>query len=136
VDPALPTASCGTANPPPPPPTSRRAPAGVVYDFAGPYAIGIDGMAFSAPTRYLQLDATRIPLAQRRMLTDAAPGPARTRGGAGSTASDAVAAAPSADVTSGGDAGGDADALLATRAWDAAVDDANTVYCRRMHNIW
>lgn len=29
---------------------------GVVYDFAGPYAIGIDGMAFGKPARVLTLD--------------------------------------------------------------------------------
>ena len=29
---------------------------GVIYDFAGPYHIGEDNMAFGAPTRYLQLD--------------------------------------------------------------------------------
>lgn len=32
---------------------------GVVYDFAGPYYIGIDSMAFSSPTRYLVLDPSR-----------------------------------------------------------------------------
>ena len=29
---------------------------GVIYDFAGPYHIGEDCMAFGAPTRYVQLD--------------------------------------------------------------------------------
>ena len=29
---------------------------GAVYDFAGPYTIGVDEMAFAAPTRYLVLD--------------------------------------------------------------------------------
>ena len=29
---------------------------GVIYDFAGPYTIGIDDMAFGVPTRYLQLN--------------------------------------------------------------------------------
>jgi hypothetical protein len=29
---------------------------GVIYDFAGPYTIGVGKLAFSAPTRYLQLD--------------------------------------------------------------------------------
>ena len=29
---------------------------GVIYDFAGPYTIGVDDMAFGSPTRYLQLD--------------------------------------------------------------------------------
>jgi hypothetical protein len=32
----------------------------VVYDFAGPYTIGIDDMAFGKPTRYLQLDPSKI----------------------------------------------------------------------------
>ena len=29
---------------------------GVIYDFAGPYTIGVDNMALGRPTRYLQLD--------------------------------------------------------------------------------
>lgn len=33
---------------------------GVVYDFAGPYMIGIDNMAFGKPTRYLTLDPNRV----------------------------------------------------------------------------
>lgn len=32
---------------------------GVIYDFAGPYTIGVDDMAFGRPTRYLQLDPAR-----------------------------------------------------------------------------
>eukprot|EP00752_Nemacystus_decipiens_P011531 g10239.t1 len=32
---------------------------GVIYDFAGPYTIGEDSMAFGRPTRYLQLDPAR-----------------------------------------------------------------------------
>lgn len=32
---------------------------GVIYDFAGPYTIGEDNMAFGRPTRYLQLDPGR-----------------------------------------------------------------------------
>lgn len=32
---------------------------GVIYDFAGPYTIGEDHMAFGRPTRYLQLDPGR-----------------------------------------------------------------------------
>jgi len=33
---------------------------GVVYDFAGPYSIGIDQMAFSKPTRYLVLNPANV----------------------------------------------------------------------------
>jgi hypothetical protein len=29
---------------------------GVIYDFAGPYTIGMGGMAFGNPTRYIQLN--------------------------------------------------------------------------------
>ena len=29
---------------------------GIIYDFAGPYSIGKDHMAFGSPTRYLQLN--------------------------------------------------------------------------------
>lgn len=32
---------------------------GVIYDFAGPYTIGEDNMAFGRPTRYLQLEPGR-----------------------------------------------------------------------------
>ncbi|CAM9164075.1 unnamed protein product [Choristocarpus tenellus] len=32
---------------------------GIIYDFAGPYHIGEDCMAFGKPTRYLQLDPGR-----------------------------------------------------------------------------
>ncbi|CAM9716171.1 unnamed protein product [Scytosiphon promiscuus] len=32
---------------------------GVIYDFAGPYTIGEDHMAFGRPTRYLRLDPDR-----------------------------------------------------------------------------
>lgn len=32
---------------------------GVIYDFAGPYTIGEDHMAFGRPTRFLQLDPER-----------------------------------------------------------------------------
>lgn len=33
---------------------------GVVYDFAGPFYIGADHMAFGRPTRYLQLDPHKM----------------------------------------------------------------------------
>ena len=29
---------------------------GVIHDFAGPYTVGIDEMAFGEPTKYVQLD--------------------------------------------------------------------------------
>lgn len=29
---------------------------GVIYDFAGPYTIGVEEMAFGSPTRYIQLN--------------------------------------------------------------------------------
>lgn len=35
---------------------------GVIWDFAGPYTIGTDDMAFGAPTRYLQLDPDQCKL--------------------------------------------------------------------------
>jgi len=34
---------------------------GVIRDFAGPYYVSEDDMAFGRPTRYLQLDLNRIP---------------------------------------------------------------------------
>jgi len=33
---------------------------GIMYDFAGPYTIGVERLAFGAPTRYLQLDPREI----------------------------------------------------------------------------
>lgn len=33
---------------------------GVVYDFAGPYTIGVDDMAFGKPTRILVLDPEKV----------------------------------------------------------------------------
>ncbi len=38
-----------------------------MHDFAGPYTIGCDNMAFGSPTRYLALNATKIT--QRRKST-------------------------------------------------------------------
>jgi transmembrane protein 222 len=32
----------------------------VIYDFAGPFTIGVDDMAFGRPIRYLQLDPERV----------------------------------------------------------------------------
>ncbi|CAF0748413.1 unnamed protein product [Didymodactylos carnosus] len=34
---------------------------GVIRDFAGPYYVSEDNMAFGRPTRYLQLDLSRVP---------------------------------------------------------------------------
>ena len=62
-----------------------------MYDFAGPYHIGVDDLAFGSAMRYIQLDPTK----------------ARKR-----------------------------DGLTPQKAWDAAVDAGNDVYCTRMHNIW
>mmetsp|Transcript_21268 Transcript_21268/g.68634 ORF Transcript_21268/g.68634 Transcript_21268/m.68634 type:complete len:194 (+) Transcript_21268:2-583(+) len=33
---------------------------GVIYDFAGPYTIGVDDMAFGKPTRYLELSPDKV----------------------------------------------------------------------------
>jgi transmembrane protein 222 len=33
---------------------------GVIYDFAGPYSIGVDQLSFSPPTRYIRLDPSLI----------------------------------------------------------------------------
>jgi hypothetical protein len=33
---------------------------GIIYDFAGPYYIGKDDMAFGKPTRYLVLDPSLV----------------------------------------------------------------------------
>ena len=33
---------------------------GRIHDFAGPYFVGVDNMAFGRPTRYLVLDTKRI----------------------------------------------------------------------------
>ena len=83
---------------------------GAVYDFAGPYTIGVDEMAFSAPTRYLVLDpAAAAPDARFR---EAALARAAAAGGAPLSATGEAAA-----------------------VWDAAVDAGADAYCRRMHNI-
>lgn len=34
---------------------------GVIRDFAGSYFVSEDNMAFGVPTRYLQLDVTKVP---------------------------------------------------------------------------
>eukprot|EP01147_Barroeca_monosierra_P005487 gene5487-8913_t len=34
---------------------------GVIYDFAGPFFVSVDSMAFGKPTKYWQLDPSRIP---------------------------------------------------------------------------
>lgn len=33
---------------------------GIMYDFAGPYSIGVDGLAFGNPTRYMQFDPREV----------------------------------------------------------------------------
>ena len=33
---------------------------GILYDFAGPYTIGVDELAFGNPTRYMQLDPREV----------------------------------------------------------------------------
>ena len=38
---------------------AMAAHAGVVYDFAGPYHIGVDDLAFGTAMRYLQLDPAK-----------------------------------------------------------------------------
>lgn len=35
---------------------------GTIYDFAGPYTIGVGKLSFSAPTRYIVLDPARCSL--------------------------------------------------------------------------
>ncbi|CAF0941212.1 unnamed protein product [Didymodactylos carnosus] len=45
---------------------------GVIRDFAGPYYVSEDNMAFGRPTRYLQLDLNRIPDSNPRGLFDKA----------------------------------------------------------------
>jgi len=82
---------------------------GAVYDFAGPYTIGVDEMAFAAPTRYLVLDPA------------AAAPDARFR-----EAALARAAAGGAPLSATGEA---------AAGWAAAVDAGADAYCRRMHNI-
>mmetsp|Transcript_27586 Transcript_27586/g.46654 ORF Transcript_27586/g.46654 Transcript_27586/m.46654 type:complete len:166 (+) Transcript_27586:3190-3687(+) len=56
---------------------------GVIYDFAGPYTIGVGKMAFGSPTRYMQLNPN----------------------------------------------------MVSGTAWDEAVQQGNTVYSKRMHNL-
>lgn len=36
---------------------------GTLYDFAGPYTIGVGRLSFSAPTKYLPMDPTQCTLA-------------------------------------------------------------------------
>lgn len=44
---------------------------GVIHDFAGPYYIGHDDMAFGKPTRYLTLDPSKMGSASTAVLSDA-----------------------------------------------------------------
>lgn len=86
---------------------------GAVYDFAGPYSIGVDDMAFSAPARYLVLDpAAAAP--EEHFRADALARAGAVAGGVGA-------------LTPAGEA---------AAVWDAAVDAGADVYCRRMHNIF
>lgn len=80
---------------------------GVVYDFAGPYHIGVDALAFGRCLRYVALDPSRIP-----------------------------SAAPPTTGQGKGEGGGHAvPALTPAQAWDAALDAGCDVYSERMHNI-
>ncbi len=87
---------------------------GIIYDFAGPYTIGVDDMAFGNPTRYIPLDPTKVKnlLPLRHGDNDG--------GGTGS----------------GGGAPCSIDIRRLDEAWDDAVYNANTIYEGRMHNIW
>lgn len=38
----------------------NRLESGIMYDFAGPYTIGSERLAFGAPTRYIQLDPREV----------------------------------------------------------------------------
>jgi hypothetical protein len=78
---------------------------GVIYDFAGPYTIGVGKMAFGSPTRFVQLD----------------PNLASTSTTHSATHSVTHSVTHTDNVTD--------------TAWDEAVHEGNAVYKKRMHNL-
>ena len=92
--------------------------AGIICDFQGPYFVGTEGsMAFGNPTRYIQvrsnhLQRTRTQVERRQMylLFRMQLDPAKVK-----------------NIPAG---------MTAVEAWDAAVDEANRTYCKRMHNLF
>lgn len=78
---------------------------GVIWDFAGPYTINHDDMAFGAPTRYLQLDPSLIK---------------------------AVLGESGSSSSSSKDRGSRNET---TEMWDNCVHHTNCHYSQRMHNI-
>ena len=87
---------------------------GVIYDFAGPFTIGVDSFAFGAPVRVLRLRPERAAAASVAAASAAA---------ASSAAAEGVAAGP------GGGAGGES----AAQVWDRCVDSGCDTYVGRMH---
>ena len=81
---------------------------GVIYDFAGPYTIGVDSFAFGEPVRVLRLRPERASASASAAAAAAAP------------AANAGAAAEGASSS-------------AAQAWDSCVDRGCDVYVGRMH---
>ncbi|KAK9806379.1 hypothetical protein WJX72_012194 [[Myrmecia] bisecta] len=92
---------------------------GVILDFAGPFFISIDSMAFGNPARYLQLQPSKAAVVAQAALQRSTE--------AGSTAEQGVA--PSADVS--------ADPMLAavSREWDQLLQQSAGAYQHHNYNF-
>lgn len=89
--------------------------AGIICDFQGPYYVGTEGsMAFGNPTRYIQLDPAKVKNIPAGM----------------------TAVGKCTCVSSHAWSVLTAHCLANVEAWDAAVDEANRTYCKRMHNLF
>jgi hypothetical protein len=106
---------------------------GVCYDFAGPYFIGVDDLAFGRAVRILRLDPSRITKRREVPVTPPAPpaalaDPSGADGEAGRAETGSVAV-KAASVPRR--------MRLQTdqEAWDSALDAGCDAYCKRMHNL-
>lgn len=90
---------------------------GVIRDFAGPYFVSEDNMAFGRPTRLLRLDKNKIKARSR--VNGAAPANTSTRN---------VEAQPQTETSA-------PSTNLKPITWDSAVYEASEIYKTRMHNI-
>ena len=101
---------------------------GVIYDFAGPYSIGVDDMAFGKPVRYLQVRGDVISSCRQQMKRHRCP-----RRRLDSTAHIASLLLLTSSplqldpelITRKGRPG-----MTAQEAWDDAVDGGADVSCR------
>jgi hypothetical protein len=91
---------------------------GVIYDFAGPYSIGEDKMAFGNATRYLQLDVRKVHANCRLVSTCSSN--SLTQSGENHTPSQVPGAIAAGEKT---------------EMWDDAVRAGCKIYSRRVHNL-